>query len=660
VGPQLTNPISGARVAIANRGEIAVRIAATCRRLGAVPILLVGEPDISGFAARQIGRIELIGETGSELDVSRVVSAAQRVGADFLHPGYGFLSERADLVDACDEAGIRFVGPSAATLRICGDKLETRAAATRAGIPVLSASPPLDVDREHWLSASREVGFPLLVKPAGAGGGRGLRHVTDESGLVEAVLASRREVGTAGADTRIYLERELLEPRHVEVQLASDGIEIVVVGDRDCSIQRRHQKVIEEAPAPNINTETRVAVHEYARRVAIETGLRGVATCEFLLSGDGQIAFLEVNPRIQVEHPVTELVTGVDLVEWQLLIAAGGTLPLNRTPEPRGHAVEARLYAEDPWKGFFPTPGHLAIVSWPCRPDSRIDAGYESGDVIPAEYDAMIAKIIGHGSDRDSALAALRAALAETVVAGVATNLPWLVNLLDADTVQAGQATTRTAGEVLPSLPDRSLALVALLAHLLDRPTSSRVDAWSAIGPWRMTGPATIAVHGDDWEATISARRTANGWETAIGTETDPVRWWRDSAGVWTLANAGAVQKFAVIERDGQYEVSGGGGRWLVRLGPTPPATAARAERHSDGRIPAPLPATVLGVHVEVGEQVERGQPLVTLYAMKMELICEAPAAGVIDAISCQVGELVDADQLLVSLKISERAPSGA
>ena len=290
--------MAGKRVAIANRGEIAVRIAATCRRLGATPILLLGSPDLSGYAVRQVGRVELVGEAGAELDVGLVVAATRRAEADFLHPGYGFLSERATLAEACAPAGIQFVGPSAATLRLCGDKLATRAAAERVGVPTLPASPPLGDEPEGWLKAGREVGYPLLVKPAGAGGGRGLRHVAGEAGLAEAVAASRRESAASGAGALVYLERELLAPRHVEVQVAADGERALALGDRDCSVQRRHQKVIEEAPAPHVDEATRMALHEHARRIAAEVGLHGIATCEFLLGADGEVAFLEVNPRI--------------------------------------------------------------------------------------------------------------------------------------------------------------------------------------------------------------------------------------------------------------------------------------------------------------------------------------------------------------------------
>jgi acetyl-CoA/propionyl-CoA carboxylase, biotin carboxylase, biotin carboxyl carrier protein len=622
--------------------------------MGAIPILLLGDPDLHGFAARQVGRVEHVGPAGSELDVDAEIAAATRAGADFLHPGYGFLSERPALAERCVASGIVFVGPSATTLELCGDKLATREAAVRAGVPVLPASPPVGETPDSWLSAARNIGYPLLVKPAEAGGGRGLRFVADESGLVEAVQASRRESASSGAGAVIYLERAMIEPRHVEVQIASDASGAIVVGDRDCSLQRRHQKVIEEAPAPNFDDQTRTRLHECARLVAEEVGLRGIATCEFLLGSDGELAFLELNPRIQVEHPVTELVTGVDLVEWQLLIASGELLPTRTSAAPRGHAIEARIYAEDPFAGFMPTVGDLATVSWPTGPGIRVDAGYASGDTVPNAYDAMLAKVCAVGHDRRTALETLRVALEDTVVAGVRTNVPWLLNVLYDEDVQSGRATTATVGGITPTMPERSLVPVAAVAYLLDRPDSGTTNAWSAIGPWRMSGPATMTVHGDDWEERITACRTHGSWEARLGRDQTPVRWWTAPDGLITVSSHDTVMKAAVIVRDGALEITGNGGRWLVRLGPQPTAAVTQQRRSGDGRVRAPLPATVLGVHVDMGDRVARGQPLVTLSAMKMELVCDAPADGVVERIGCRVGDLVDAEQELVTIRLGD------
>lgn len=648
--------LAGKRVAIANRGEIAVRIAATCRRLGAIPVVLLGEPDLEGFAARRIGRVEVVGPAGAELDVERVVRAAQRTGAELLHPGYGFLSERPELAEACAAAGIRFVGPSPETLRLCGDKLATREAARRAGAPVLPASPLLGADPDEWLTAARTIGFPLMVKPAGAGGGRGLRRVEDESGLVAAVEASRREGETSGGGTVVYLERELVEPRHVEVQVVGDGRRALALGDRDCSLQRRHQKVIEEAPAPNLSERMRRELHDHARRIAEEVRLRGIATCEFLLGNDGTIAFLEVNPRIQVEHPVTEMVLGLDLVEWQLRLAAGEDLPVACAPDPRGHAIEARVYAENPEAGLIPVSGRLEAVAWPDRPDIRVDAGYGRGDVVPATYDAMLAKIIAHGDSREAALAALREALLDTIIAGIPTNLPWLLALIDDPAFRAGTATTLTARTVTPKTPDLRVGLLAAVAHTLDASKRQTSDPWAAIGPFRLSGLSTLTFHSEDWEEQVGVARGAAGWELAGGGQAIPLRWWRSADDVWTVSAGEMVARVAVIEHEQSVEVAGHGGRWLIRRGPRPASLARRQHRAADGRVRAPLPAKVLRVHVAPGDRVKAGQPVVTLTAMKMELHCEAPADGVVEAIHCAVDEQVEADRVLVSVQLEASA----
>jgi acetyl/propionyl-CoA carboxylase alpha subunit len=643
-------PIEGATVAIANRGEIAIRIAATCRRLGAVPVLLLGDPDLNGLAARAVGRVERVGEAGSELDPELVVAAASRAGADYLHPGYGFLSERADLAEACAAAGIRFVGPSAATLRLCGDKLETRAAAERAGVPVLAASGPLGGDADAWQVEGRRIGYPLLVKPAGAGGGRGLRLVEDENALVDAVGASMREGTAAGQAPVVYLERALVAPRHVEVQVAAAGERIVALGDRDCSLQRRHQKVIEEAPAPGLSGETRASLHEHARRIAREVGLENIATCEFLLGRGDEIAFLEVNPRIQVEHPVTELVTGVDLVAWQLRIAAGDAPELVDAPDPRGHAIEARVYAEDPAAGFLPAPGRLGTVAWPAGPGVRVDAGYATGDAVPHAYDAMLAKVVAHGSSRDAALSALREALLGTVVAGVPTNIAWLLSLLDSAAFRSGEMSTQTAAAVPPGTPDPGIAAIAALATMLDAEPAGD-GPWARLGPWRMTGPAAVTLHGDGWERALIPRRAAGAWEIADPVTGTLARWSRGAEGVLDLRIGDATARAVAVERPGDVEVSARGGRWLVRRGPEPTRAPAQRATASNGQVVAPMPGTVVSVAVREGARVAPGDALVTLYAMKMELAMEAPEAGVVEAVACEEGELVAADQVLVTLR---------
>jgi acetyl/propionyl-CoA carboxylase alpha subunit len=651
----LHNGLAGLRVAIANRGEIAVRIAATCRRLSMVPVLLIGEPDLDGFAARQIGRVEVLGEAGAELDPARVVAAAVRAGADFLHPGYGFLSERPELAEACAAAGLRFVGPSAATLWLCFDKVATREAAASAGVPVLPASLPLGPEPDTWVVAARQVGYPLLVKPVAAGGGRGLRRVADASALTAAVMASAREGEASGAGQTVYLERELTAPRHIEVQVAGDGRRALAIGDRDCSVQRRHQKVIEEAPAPGLTPELRRIVHEYARAVATAVGLHGIATCEFLVGADGTIAFLEVNPRIQVEHPVTEMVTGIDLVAWQLRLAAGAPLP-DAVPPPRGHAIEARVYAEDPAHGFLPAPGRLTTVAWPVGPGIRVDAGYASGDVVPSAYDAMLGKVIVHAPDRATALAGLRAALLDTIVAGVPTNLPWLLDLLATPAVEAGTATTETAARVPPRTVPHRPAVLGAVAHALDRSRGAGSSPWSAIGPFRLAGSATLVVHGEGWQEAVQIERRGESWFIGDEAAITPYAWWRDEAGVWTVAAGDTVVRLAVNEAGDGLEVAGAGGRWLVALGHRPVAGGSRQQQRADGRVRAPMPGRILEVSVAPGQRVEAEQPLVLLTAMKMELSCVAPAAGSVSEVRCAAGDQVEAHQVLVELRLDPAA----
>lgn len=653
----MTESLRGRRVAIANRAEIAVRIATTCRRLDMIPVLLAGEPDLDGYAARSIGLVEPLGSAGSEMDVARVVAAARRVEADLLHPGYGFLSERAELSAACDDAGICFVGPSSTTLELCGDKLQTRLAAQRAGVPLLPASPPLGDEPTAWHAAAEDVGYPLLVKPAAAGGGRGMRRVVGPAALVDAIAAARREGGESGAGDVVYLERELAEPRHVEVQLAGDGFDAVVLGDRDCSLQRRHQKVVEEAPAPGLSPETRAALHTHAVAVARAVGLRGVATCEFLLGGDGLLAFLEVNPRLQVEHPVTEVVTGLDLVEWQFRLATGEGVRGLRGPAPRGHAIEARVYAEDPAAGFLPSPGRLATVVWPTRPDLRVDAGYALGDTVPTAYDPLIAKFIGHGADRDAAIAALSAGLREVVVAGVTTNVAWLLSALAQPEVAGGRVTTATATRVPLPEPPRAFAIAAAVARALDRPPTA--DPWMAVGPFRVSGETALLFHGDDWEERAVVWKGPGGWMLRIDGAEGHLRWWRDVADVWTVTFGRVVARAAVIENGGVLDVASGGGRWRFRPGAMPARSAQRASLAGDGRIRAPLPGKVLRVDVAEGDHVVAGASLVTLSAMKIELGCSAPAAGTVGRVRCTPGQLVDAGEVLVEMALDGMAQLG-
>lgn len=618
----------GPVLAIANRAEIAIRIAKTARRLGWQPVLLIGEPDIDSYAAREIGSYELIGPAGSELDPALVVTAARRAGADALHPGYGFLSERADLSQACLDTGITFIGPSPATLALCGDKIATRHAAERAGVPTLPASQPLTLsDESAWREAAGKVGYPLIAKVAGGGGGRGLRVAESVETVDAAIRSALREAGASAAGTTLYLERYLEGARHVEVQVAGDGEDAVALGDRDCSIQRRHQKVVEEAPAFGLSDALRRDLHGYAVAMAREVALIGVATVEFLLSREGELFFIEINPRLQVEHTVTEEVTGLDLVEVQLSLAHGGPLP--EPVAPHGHAIQARLYAEDPLRGFTPSPGEIRLLEWPALSGLRVDAGYESGDVVPSFYDAMIGKLIVHAPDRAAAIDRLAETCDEILIGGIATNRAWLRQLLRLDAFRNERHTLATAETVeVPRQPTGALTAVA--SALLPDGTGS---AWTSTGPFRVVAPATLALHDMEnaWEMHVRYDRLASAWKAIADHENDAL-------------GAPAV----VIDIDDGFEVSDPSGRWLVALGPLQRQHAD--VEATDGALRAPMPGTVVAVNVTPGQRVGRGEVLAVMTAMKMEMTLAAPFDGVVASVGCAVGDLVGSRQVLVTI----------
>jgi acetyl/propionyl-CoA carboxylase alpha subunit len=439
------------KLLVANRGEIAARIFSTCDRLGIATVAVAAPDDVGAFHTRRAAEVE---ETPGYLDIAGIVSAAERADADAVHPGYGFLAENPDFAEAVIAAGLRFVGPPPAAIRAAGDKLEAKRLAAEAGVPVVPSGGP------------EEVGFPLMVKAAAGGGGRGMRLVRSPEELDEALESARREAASGFGDDRVFCERYVARPRHVEIQLLADAHGAAIhLGERDCSVQRRHQKILEESPSPAVGPDLRAEMGAAAVTFARAVGYESAGTAEFMLT-DGDFFFLELNARIQVEHPVTELVTGFDLVEQQLRIASGERLEVE-TREPRGHAVEVRLYAEDP-RTFLPRTGTITRLRLP--EGIRVDQGVEEGDEIRVAYDPLIAKLIAYEETRAEALDALAAALRKTEVRGVETNLPFLRWLVDHPELRAGEATTAFLAEYPP----------------LSRPPRAR-RPWA--GPWRLNGP---------------------------------------------------------------------------------------------------------------------------------------------------------------------------
>ncbi|MGA7673390.1 MAG: biotin carboxylase N-terminal domain-containing protein [Nitrolancea sp.] len=646
------------RVAIANRAEIAIRIAATCRLRGLQPVLVCGAPDSDGYAARTIGLVEVAGPSGAEIDPEAVIAAAKRAGCTYLHPGYGFLSERPTLARACAEAGITFIGPSAETLEHCGDKVATRAIAESAGVPLLQASETLRDDQDEWRSEAERIGYPILVKAVLGGGGASLRPVASTDELIDAIESARREAEAAGAGPMLYLERYLPGARHIEVQVAGDGERSIAIGERECSLQRRHQKVIEEAPAVNLPEADRQRLFDYAMQVAEAVRLKSLATVEFLYGTDGTIAFIEVNPRLQVEHPVTELVTGIDLVALQLDIANGLPLPgIDQTTN--GHAIEARLYAEDPAKHFLPSPGPIRVLSLPAAPNIRIDAGYQAGDRIPERYDPMIAKIIARGDSREVAIDRLHDSLWQASVAGVATNRPWLLALLDDERVRDGRYDTRTAQSIPTPSSGEGLPLLiaaALVAMTLERPPSN--DPWERIGPFRMSGASELAFHdpNGDWELVASVEQVAGEWQVTLGERYGLLSWRKGPDDVWSIAFADWAGRVAIWrESNGVIELTSSHGRWFARAGRRS-VESTRTAREADNNIRAPLPGKVIRVDAEPDGIVPEGEPLVILSAMKIEIVLRAPKRSRVTAVHCHPDEQVDAGDLLVEIAPEEES----
>ena len=444
------------KVLIANRGEIALRVLRACRELGIPAVVAYSEADRESLPVRLADEAICIGPAPAERSynhIPAIISAAVVTGCDALHPGYGFLAENALLAEICEECGITFIGPRPQTLRALGDKAEARRLMQRAGLPIVPGSETPVRDASEARRIARKLGYPVLVKAAAGGGGRGMRIVREERELATALQVAQQEAQAAFGDPSVYLERYLERPRHVEVQIVADQHgNIVAVGERDCSIQRRYQKLIEEAPAPDLSARVRDALHEAAVRGARAVGYVGAGTFEFLVDREGHFYFTEANARLQVEHPVTEAVTGLDLVQWQLAIAAGERLALReRDLAPRGHAIEVRVTAEDPDRDFAPRPGRIEQLVWPGGPGIRVDSHAYAGYVVPPHYDSLLGKVIAWGLDRAQAIERLDRALRETIIDGVPTPIPLLRRIVQHPDFRASRHTTTFLAEYLAS-----------------------------------------------------------------------------------------------------------------------------------------------------------------------------------------------------------------
>ena len=673
------------KLLIANRGEIACRIIRTARRLGLRTVAVYSDADASArhvALADEAYRIGPAAARESYLRIDAVLAAAKASGAEAIHPGYGFLSENASFAEACAAAGLTFVGPPAAAIRAMGDKSAAKALMERAGVPVVPGYHGPAQDLQTLTAAADAIGYPVLLKASAGGGGKGMRIVDRAGALAEALAGAKREAASAFADDRMLVEKYLASPRHIEIQVFADEHgDALHLFERDCSIQRRHQKVLEEAPAPGLSAERRRAMGEAAVACARAVGYRGAGTVEFIVDRDGRFYFMEMNTRLQVEHPVTEMITGEDLVEWQLAVAAGGRLP-KRQEEIRlaGHAFEARLYAEDPARDFLPATGSLAHLAFPPEgPHVRVETGVASGDVVSIHYDPMIAKLVVWDRDRDAALARLRGALAACEIVGVPTNLALLGAIAAHPDYAAGAVETgfiaAHRAALLPApapAPERIYALAALAVMLrlkeealaAAHESSDRFSPWRLADGWRLNDAAWHVLRfrdpgrpAHDAEMALTVHFARDGFVIDLPSGRCAARG-ALKAEDRIAADLAGVRCEAVVVRRGAEITTLLDGRSYPLVLVDPMATVEEGDL-SAGRLTAPMPGKIVAVHVAPGDAVKRGAPLLVLEAMKMEHTIVAPADGTVDGLPYAVGDQVEEGTELVKFRPAAGRPAG-
>ncbi|MEU9176413.1 biotin carboxylase N-terminal domain-containing protein [Streptomyces sp. NPDC048550] len=671
-------------VLVANRGEIAVRVIRTLRELGVRSVAVFSDADADARHVREADTAVRIGPAAaaeSYLSVERLLDAARRTGAEAVHPGYGFLAENAAFAAACAEAGLAFIGPPASAISLMGDKIRAKQTVKAAGVPVVPGSSGSGLSDAELVAAAEEIGMPVLLKPSAGGGGKGMRLVRDAGLLGEEIAAARREARSSFGDDTLLVERWVDRPRHIEIQVLADAHgNVVHLGERECSLQRRHQKVIEEAPSVLLTPELRASMGAAAVEAARSCGYVGAGTVEFIVPGGDPSSyyFMEMNTRLQVEHPVTELITGLDLVEQQLRVAAGAPLAFSQSEVTlTGHAIEARVCAEDPARGFLPSGGTVLALSEPSGGSVRTDSGLTAGVDTGSTYDPMLSKVIAYGPDRAAALRVLRGALADTVILGVQTNTGFLRRLLAHPDVVSGDLDTglveRDLAGMLPEgVPPEVYATAALLAQ--DGAAAAAdgwVDPFGAASGWRLGGTPAWTVHhfrlpGQD---PVTVRTRPSGTETELlltDTGDDPAPSAIEAQGPGQSPGAPArgrivarTAEYLTVELDGVThrfsQAASPEGTWLGRDGDSwhvqdhDPVTAALSGAGHAGAdtLAAPMPGTVTVVKVAVGDRVVAGQSLLVVEAMKMEHVISAPHSGTVTELDVSPGTTVAMDQVL-------------
>jgi len=650
------------KLLIANRGEIAVRIIATCRKKKITSVAVFSEADRGVLHVRLADEALLLGPASpaqSYLNIEAMLNAAKTSGCDAVHPGYGFLAENADFAGAVESAGLIWVGPPADVIALMGDKIAAKGLATRAGVPVVPGYDGSDQSEDAFAREADRIGYPVMLKAAAGGGGRGMRPVTDAGGLVPAIEGARREAISSFGDSRLFLEKLLVRPRHVEIQVLADNHgNAIFLGERDCSVQRRHQKVLEEAPSPAVNAELRAGMGAAALRLARSGNYVNAGTVEFLLAGDG-FYFLEMNTRIQVEHPVTEMVTGLDLIGLQLDVASGDPLPVSQeTVQLQGHAIEARLYAEDPENGFLPSVGRLKEFVPPEGPGVRNDVGVQAGDQVSHLYDPLLAKLVVHGETRRQALERLQVALSEYRISGVSTNLGFLRWLAREPHLLAGNVDItfleRTwVPERERSLPT-SVLLLASMARLSQEVSTESSDPWKGRQSWRSFGVERR--YRCEWGArewsVILRPEAGRVWTAATEKDVQTASVRQAADGVVELVVDGTLIEGRIEYASSGLEVSVDGEQYRL-VDAVPESTHVAGVRAGSGRsaLEAPMPGTLVKILVTPGQEVSASEPLVILEAMKMEHVVVAPRAAVVEAVLFREGDMVPGGEPLVRLK---------
>ncbi|WP_127109776.1 acetyl/propionyl/methylcrotonyl-CoA carboxylase subunit alpha [Pararhodobacter zhoushanensis] len=639
-------------ILIANRGEIACRVIRSARALGLRSVAVYSEADAGAAHVAMADQAVLIGgprPADSYLRGERIIQAALDTGAQAIHPGYGFLSENPEFVDAVEAAGLVFIGPSASAIRAMGLKDAAKALMEKAGVPIVPGYMGSNQEPAHLQAAADKIGYPVLIKAVAGGGGKGMRLVERSKDFADALASAQGEASTAFGNAAVLIEKYIQQPRHIEVQVFGDGTNAVHLFERDCSLQRRHQKVIEEAPAPGMTAEMRAAMGTAAVRAAEAIGYKGAGTVEFIVDGSNGLRpdgfwFMEMNTRLQVEHPVTEAITGVDLVEWQLRVASGESLPCAQDDLTiTGHAFEARLYAEDVPAGFLPATGTLSHLRFPA--DARIDSGVREGDTISPWYDPMIAKVITHGATRAIALSKLRAALEGTQVAGSVTNLAFLGALTRHQGFRAGEVDTGLIGRDLdaltaePAIADATVALAALAAMGAGQGDLQGFALWTPL--WQ-----TVVLERGEARWDCAVARVGKEWAVRVGDATLSAE---RRAGAWWIDGQRAASDAQVVGNT----VSVFGAHTVQFTRPDPLAVDADAGAGA-GIVLAPMPGMVKAVFVNAGDVVEKGARLAILEAMKMEHTLTAGRDGTVAEVLAKAGQQVEAGAALIALAEEE------